>query len=371
MKIDTSLAGYLRVGEGQDPCDALAKEILSNREILAWILQGVVDEFKDCSIRDIADKYIESDPEIATTSVDADMDHRQRPDSITGMNTEDKTVGEGTIYYDIRFSALAPRDGRQIKLIINVEAQNAYRPGYPLVKRALYYAARMISAQNGTEFAAPHYENLKKVYSIWICSQPPQVRQQAITRYTVREETVLGYSTEKKENYDLLSVIFINLSNHFDEHSGRMIDLLNTALTGELSANQKIKVLHEDYGIHMTKKLEGDVSLMCNISEGYRIRGMELGRAEGFRQGMEQGMEQGIQQGMEQGIQRGMEQGIQQGIQQGMQKGLNEGILKGMLSAIRNIMESMNIPADQAMNLLKVPENDRPQYLKLLEETPA
>ena len=150
MKIDTSLAGYLRVGEGQDPCDALAKEILSNREILAWILQGVVDEFKDCSIRDIADKYIESDPEIATTSVDADMDHRQRPDSITGMNTEDKTVGEGTIYYDIRFSALAPRDGRQIKLIINVEAQNAYRPGYPLVKRALYYAARMISAQTGS-----------------------------------------------------------------------------------------------------------------------------------------------------------------------------------------------------------------------------
>ncbi|MBQ1554508.1 MAG: PD-(D/E)XK nuclease family transposase [Clostridia bacterium] len=371
MQMDTSLAGYLRAGEGQDPCDALAKEILSNREILAWILKGVVEEFKDCTIRDIADKYIESDLEIAATAVDADMNHRPRTDSITGMNTEDKTVGEGTIYYDIRFSALAPGDGRQIKLIINVEAQNAYRPGYPLVKRALYYAARMISAQNGTEFAAPHYENLKKVYSIWICSQPPQVRQQAITRYTVREETVLGHSTEKKENYDLLSVIFINLSNRFDEHSGNMIDLLNTALTGELSANQKIKVLHEDYGIHMTKKLEGDVSLMCNISEGYRIRGMELGRAEGFRQGMEQGMEQGIQQGMEQGIQQGMEQGMEQGIQQGMQKGLNEGILKGMLSAIRNIMESLNIPADQAMNLLKIPENDRPRYLKLLEETPA
>ena len=62
---------------------------------------------------------------------------------------------------------------------------------------------------------------------------------------------------------------------------------------------------------------------------------------------------------------------MEQGIQQGMQKGLNEGILKGMLSAIRNIMESLNIPADQAMNLLKIPENDRPRYLKLLEETPA
>lgn len=340
MQTDTQLAGHLRAGEGQDTCDAVAKEILANKEILAWILQGVVEEFKNCSIRDIADKYIETDPEISTMIVDPDMVNRTRRESVTGMNTEDKTINEGTVYYDIRFSATAPVNGEEIQLIINVEAQNAYRPGYPLIKRGLYYCARMISAQNGTEFVIPHYEDIKKVYSIWICSQPPKRKQQAITRYYIAEEPLLGHSTEKKENYDLMSVIFINLSNDFNEQSGQMIDLLNTALTDELKAEEKIKVLHENYGITMTRKLEGDVSLMCNISEGYRIRGIEKGR----------------------------EEGLEIGRAEGRAEGRTEGILEAMVTSIKNIMEGMHFSADQAMNILKISEADKPKYLALLEE---
>ena len=76
--------------------------------------------------------------------------------------------------YDIRFTALAPATGEPIRLIINLEAQNEFHPGYPLIKRALYYVSRLISAQHGTEFTHGHYEKIKKVYSIWICSQPPE-----------------------------------------------------------------------------------------------------------------------------------------------------------------------------------------------------
>ena len=183
MQTDTQLAGSLRASEGQDACDAAVKRILANKEILAWILQGVTEEFKDCTIRDIADKYIENEPEISSVVVDSDMTYRSSSESVTGMNTEDKTLSEGTIYYDIRFSATAPGTGGTIKLIINIEAQNAYRPGYPLIKRGWYYCARILSAQNGREFVIPHYEDIKKVYSIWVCSRPPVDKQQAITRY--------------------------------------------------------------------------------------------------------------------------------------------------------------------------------------------
>ncbi|OUP84952.1 hypothetical protein B5F07_06840 [Lachnoclostridium sp. An169] len=41
---------------------------------------------------------------------------------------------------------------RQIKLIINVEAQKDFHPGYSLMTRGIFYGARMISAQKGTEF---------------------------------------------------------------------------------------------------------------------------------------------------------------------------------------------------------------------------
>ena len=34
-------------------------------------------------------------------------------------------------------------------MIINIEVQNDFYPGYPLVKRGIYYGGRMLSAQYG------------------------------------------------------------------------------------------------------------------------------------------------------------------------------------------------------------------------------
>ena len=33
-----------------------------------------------------------------------------------------------------------------------------------------------------------HYENIKKVYSIWICMNPPKNRENSITRYYIAEK---------------------------------------------------------------------------------------------------------------------------------------------------------------------------------------
>lgn len=49
---------------------------------------------------------------------------------------------------------------------INLEAQNDFNPGYPLLKRAVYYCGRMISSQYGTVFVKSHYEKIQK---IWEC----------------------------------------------------------------------------------------------------------------------------------------------------------------------------------------------------------
>ena len=43
---------------------------------------------------------------------------------------------------------------------------------YPLTKRAIYYCSRMISAQHGPIFTKSEYGKIRKVYSIWICTQP-------------------------------------------------------------------------------------------------------------------------------------------------------------------------------------------------------
>ena len=68
---------------------------------------------------------------------------------------------------------------------------------------------RMISAQYRTEFIHSEYQNIKKVYSIFICMTPPQKRQNSITRYRLVEENLIGNVKEPVRNYDLLSVVMV------------------------------------------------------------------------------------------------------------------------------------------------------------------
>ena len=178
METETTISESIRIADEKARYDAACKRILSEKIILAWIMKSCVEEFRDVAVKEIADKYIEGTPEVAEVPV---MPDEVKSPKITGTNIEDKTVHEGTVYYDIRFYATAPKSGEGIRLILNVEAQNDFYPGYSLVTRGIYYCSRMISSQYGTEFTDSHYEKIKKVYSIWICMNPPEKRQNSIT----------------------------------------------------------------------------------------------------------------------------------------------------------------------------------------------
>lgn len=113
-------------------------------------MKNCLEEYRDCDVDEIAGKYIEGTPQVG--EVAAAPDESNRSSMIQGAGNEDASLTEGTVAYDIRFLAVAPVSGELIRLIINIEAQNDFYPGYPLVKRGIYYCSRMISAQYGTEF---------------------------------------------------------------------------------------------------------------------------------------------------------------------------------------------------------------------------
>ena len=136
--------------------DQACKRVLAEKRFLARILKRCVEEYKDSTFDEIAG-YIEGTPEIGETQM--------RPDNprITGADTEDGSIFEQTIRYDVKFNAAVPGSDDGIGLIINLEAQKKYDTGYPLVKRGVYYCCRLISSQYGREFTKSHYGKLKKV----------------------------------------------------------------------------------------------------------------------------------------------------------------------------------------------------------------
>lgn len=171
-----------------------------------------------------------------------------------------------------------------IRLIINIEAQNDFYPGYPLIKRGIYYCSRMISSQYGTEFTRSHYEKIKKVYSIWICMNPPKNRENSITRYYIKEENLAGSVKERKADYDLMAAVMICLGK--EDSSTSVLKLLNILLSTETDSGDKCRRLEEDFNIAMTQALESEVSLMCNLSKGVEEKGIEKGRQEGRQEGI-------------------------------------------------------------------------------------
>ena len=258
--------------------DAVCKRLLAYKEFLARIMQRCVVEFKDCSIDDIVNKYIEGEPLVAEIGVHPNTSNANL---ITGMNTEDKSLNEGLVTYDIIFYALAPKDGSLIKLILNVEAQNDASPGYPLTKRALYYCGRMLSAQYGREFVKSEYDRLKKVYSIWICTDGPLYKQNTINIYSVKEDSFIGEHAEPVSNYDLLTVVMIYTADDFMGLQNDVIKMLSVLLSRNLDAKERMNILQDSFDIAMTEKVKQEVDEMCNLSQGVR----EEGRVEGEVQG--------------------------------------------------------------------------------------
>ena len=324
MEVENILAKNIDAAGDKAAYDAACKRLLANKIILAWIMKSCLEEYRRSDVNDIAEKYIEGEPQIARAAVNSDEGPDHDGEQIRGARNEDSTIQEGTVTFDIRFYAILPKSGETVGLIINVEAQNDFYPGYPIIKRGIYYCSRMISSQYGVEFTDTHYEKIKKVYSIWVCADPPKYRQNTITRYVVSEENLIGEVKEKKENYDLLTAVMICLGDSEDDNYDGILKLLDVLLSSEKNPEEKKRILQEDFDIRMTKKLESEVTDVCNLSKGVEEKGIAIG--------MERGME------------------------------------AGMLQAIRNLMDTLKMTAEQAMAALKVPENEWLKYASRLKE---
>lgn len=244
--------------------DEACKKVLANKIILAWILKSCVKEYYNYSVEDIAEKYIEGEPIVSGVAVHAD----ETAEFVAGMNTEDTTIKEGTVTFDIKFKTILPDTKETAEMIMNVEAQNNFYPGYPIVKRGIYYASRMISSQYETVFSNSEYQKIKKVYSIWLCPNPAEYRKNTIMSYHMTEEAISGYVKEKEENYDLITVVMVCLGGRNKEGYSGLLKMLDVLLSGDTAPDEKKRTLREEFGIAMTKKLEGDVQSMCNLSKG-------------------------------------------------------------------------------------------------------
>lgn len=286
--METSISHKINITAQKAAYDTYVKKLLSEKIILAHILASVVTEFNGMTPEDII-PLIEGQPDIENVSI---IPGETSMPSIIGDNTEDIVPNEGKVTFDIRFSVRIPGQNGIVKIIIDIEAQKRFYPGYDLVTRGIFYAARLLSSQLGTEFTLSAYNNIKKVYSIWICIDCPKYAVNTVTRYHITQENLVGCFPKDKARYDLLETIMICLSNDIapKTESLHIHRLLGILLSPELKVNDKKTALSEEFNIPMTIEMERMVADMCNLSDLI----VEKSWQKGIEQGIEQGHGQGI-----------------------------------------------------------------------------
>ena len=275
--MDEQLKTDLNIADIMAEYDEHAKNLLAHKIVLAHILSGTVAEFKGMNPEKIV-PLIEGEPKVSRIAVRPGETNKGR--KITGTSQESKIPNEGMITYDVHFYVFTPNHRERVKIIVDVEAQKQ-KPAYDLVTRGIFYNARQISAQLGTEFEIPRYNDIKKVYSIWICMNSPEYLENTAVEYAVHPQVLVG-KVKDYGKYDLQSVIIINLSKKLAENREELYlhRFLGALLSPDLKTEEKMEILEGEYQIQTAGDMERRMNIMCNLSESIEEKGRAEGRAE-------------------------------------------------------------------------------------------
>lgn len=274
---DTHLSQAIAAARSAAAYDTNAKFLLADKQILARILKYTIRECRDMEITDII-SCIDDDIEVAALALDPGLANLGR---VREDKTEDSVPGEGTIYYDIRFSAHLGQ--MKMKFLINLEAQKLTGHsvlGYHLENRIVYYLSRMVSAQKNTEFYRTDYDSLKNVRSIWICMDSGK-RGDSIEEINLERRTVYG-DMDNSHRVELVQGIIVNIRSDPGEETSRntLIAMLEVLLS-EMKVEEKKDILEKEYGMVMQVETEGRMQSMCNLSEVFIEKGIRRGMQEG------------------------------------------------------------------------------------------
>lgn len=133
------------------------------------------------------------------------------------------------------------------QMIINIEIQKDQPADYHLLNRSIYYVSRMISSQKGRDFVKSKYNDLKRVFNIWICLD---MNENSLSRYYLANENILG-ECHWKGKQDLINIIFIGLTKDLPERDKKyeLHRLLNALLSDKIKVQEKIEVIENKYHI--------------------------------------------------------------------------------------------------------------------------
>ena len=159
------------------------------------------------------------------------------------------------------------------QIIVNIEAQKDEPTEYKILNRAIFYVSRLISSQKERDFVNTNYDDIKQVFSIWICMN---MDDNSLSHIHLTKDEMLK-PCNWKGNLDLLNIVLIGITNEIPEHDEKyeMHRLIGALLSSELKEQEKLDIIEHEYNIPISQEFREDVRIMCNLSTGIEERATE------------------------------------------------------------------------------------------------
>lgn len=272
--MNTEIANAVNAAGDKAQYDTRVKRLLAQKSILAHILVKTVDEFKGMKPEDVV-KYIEGEPSISVVPVEPGLANMEKTDAtgqrIVGLNTENAEINEGLVRFDIVFYVRMKNGLSQI--IVNIEAQKDEPTEYKILNRAIFYVSRLISSQKERDFVNTNYDDIKQVFSIWICMN---MDDNSLSHIHLTKDEMLK-PCNWKGNLDLLNIVLIGITNEIPGHDEKyeMHRLIGALLSSELKEQEKLDIIEYEYNIPISQEFREDVRIMCNLNTGIEERATE------------------------------------------------------------------------------------------------
>ncbi len=268
-------------------CDDLRKDTFAKRlfrcpEIIAWLVKTCIPEFQKMKPSDILNDWLsKSEMRIGTDPVAQDVVRR----SVPAVGTEDKSVTDGTVFYDFRTELSLPETlDNTSQLILNIEMQKDYKNWLVILKRVIYYLCRLISRQPGELMDGKEdYSRLCRVCSIWILpAVPKRLANRVLHLHQIMEDMSKGHVMPAGAMpVGLTDAWLLCLSDkHPPKREQNGLWLMYVLLTKTITNTERMEILKTDFGIKITKELEDMYTYDDFRYSESRMEGRREGRDE-------------------------------------------------------------------------------------------
>ena len=191
----------------------------------------------------------------------------------SASSVEDTSVSEGAVHFDLLIELTIPMpDGNHIAVAVNVEIQNNSDDVCRIIKRGIYYCSRLISRQKNRTFKAPKYENIRKVYSIWLLAAADELLANSIRRFSLKEQIITAPQSKMPSlptaYYDMMEVVIAGIDgNYMPLGKPNVLELLWLLSAVKMDHAKAKQYLQEVFKMDVTETMDTEIH---NVRESLR-----------------------------------------------------------------------------------------------------